>query len=275
MFTERELCERQADDKGADEKEADDKGADEKEADDKGADEKEADEKGADEKEADEKEADKKEEFENRAILKYDKENIKHSLQTSWTLYVHTQSVSTTYKSAYKPIGKFQTIEDFWNLWNNIPSVVDIYEGRVMISNKHLIAYSLFRGDILPEWEKTNNINGSEWGCREMLSKEIIDNIWKNLVLSCIGENISNCVGLRYINKCNKTRNIHKIEVWMNMCAANKTHTTLGQMKTIIENIPTPFPKFTFMRHNDKKTQAVEYTAKRKIFDEKHQKIVC
>lgn len=201
---------------------------------------------------------------------KLEHEETKHYLHTSWTLYAHTQSVSTTYRSAYKQIGKFNTIEDFWKLWNNIPSVVDIYESRVMIQNKHLIAYSLFRDDILPEWEKTNNINGSEWGCREMLSKEIIDNIWKNLVLSCIGENVSNCVGVRYINKCNKTRNIHKIEVWMNSCTTNKTNTTLNQIKTIIESIPTTFPKFTLMRHNDKKSQAIEYNAKRKVaFEEK------
>ena len=197
-------------------------------------------------------------------------EITKHTLNTSWTLYAHTQSVSTTYRSAYKQIGKFNTIEDFWRLWNNIPSVVEIYESRVMIQNKHLIAYSLFRDDILPEWEKTNNINGSEWGCREMLSKEIIDNIWKNLVLSCIGENVSNCVGVRYINKCNKTRNIHKIEVWMNTCTTNKTNITLNQIKTIIESIPTPFPKFTLMRHNDKKSQAIEYNQKRKmVFEDK------
>lgn len=199
-------------------------------------------------------------------------EEIKHPLHTSWTLYAHTQSVSTTYKSAYKQVGKFNTIEDFWKLWNNIPSVVDIYEGRITMQNKPLIAYSMFRDDILPEWEKTNNINGSEWGCREMLSKEIINNIWENLVLSCIGENVSNCVGIRYINKCNKTRNIHKIEVWMNSCSTNKTNTTLNQLKTVIESIPTTFPKFTLMRHNDKKSQAIEYNnVKRKmVFEEKN-----
>ena len=179
-------------------------------------------------------------------------------LNSSWTFYIHTQSVSTTYGIAYNKIGKFDNVLDFWRYMNNMPDVVHIHSNIVLYKGKRVVAYSLFKDNILPEWEKTNNINGSEWGCRENISKESVSSLWQLLVLACIGEHIPNCVGLRYINKCNKLRTVHKIEIWMNTCQLSKVSQTLKSMREVIETKHN-FPKFTLMRHNDKKSQALEY----------------
>jgi hypothetical protein len=186
-------------------------------------------------------------------------------LESAWTLYIHVQSVSTTYSSSYKKVGSFHSIADFWKYFNNIPDVGHIHSDYVTYKGKRVVAYSLFRGNILPEWEKTNNINGSEWGCRENISKETTRHLWLTFALACVGEQIPNCVGLRYINKCNKLRNIHKLELWMNTCQLTKNVSTLNMMRSLGQvKYDAGFPKFTLMRHNDKKFQAIEYT-KRKV----------
>lgn len=174
---------------------------------------------------------------------------------------MHTQSVSVTYGNSYVKIGSFETVEEFWRYWNNLPPVQLIYNNSIFHRNRRAVAYSIFRDNILPEWEKTNNINGSEWGCREQMSSQEVGDMWINIALGCIGEQIPNCVGFRYVNKCNRTRQLHKVELWMNTCSNSLVHSTLQSMRTVLD--VNPGLKFTLMRHNDKKFQANEYNRRK------------
>ena len=182
---------------------------------------------------------------------------MEHPLQSSWTIYIHTQSVSLTYSNSYTRIGSFSTIEEFWRFWNHLPPVNFIYDNHLYFRNRRVVAYSIFRDNILPEWEKTNNINGSEWGCRENITSDDVRQLWLSIALGCIGEQVPNCVGFRYVNKCNRTRQLHKIELWMNTCSNQLVTMTLNSMRNVLK-IDSNL-KFTLMRHNDKKFQAAEY----------------
>ena len=77
-----------------------------------------------------------------------------------------------------------------------------------------ITAYSMFKNNVKPEWEDENNINGSEWGCREEIEGSVVSEIWKNLCASLAGNTI-NALGARVVNKTTSFRKMTKIEVWI------------------------------------------------------------
>lgn len=188
-------------------------------------------------------------------------DDVVYPLESSWTVYIHTHSVSLTYSACCTKIGTFSTIGEFWMYWNNLP-VEAVYKNCTYSKSRRVVAFSCFRDNILPEWEKTNNINGSEWGCREYLSVSQVREMWTDIALACIGENIPNCVGFRYVNKCNRSRHLHKLEIWMNTCNTTLVTETLRCIRKSLKN---DHLKFTLMRHNDKKSQAIEYYRRKNV----------
>ena len=182
--------------------------------------------------------------------------------ETEWSWYVHFPCASTNYGNSYACVGSFSTIADFWRLYNNMPPITEIYNGTIRIKQNAVIAYSLFRGGIKPEWEDPVNLIGSEWGCRETIDCEKFSVLWTELVLGAIGEHIPHCVGIRAINKSNRQRNMQKIEVWM-----NKIDTpSVQECRRSLSKIDPSAPRFTLMPHQEKQTQAFEYQRRRRKY---------
>lgn len=180
--------------------------------------------------------------------------------ETPWVWYGHFPCGSTNYGSSYMQLGRFETIGDFWRLYNGFPSIDKVYDGVVRIRGQPVIAYSLFREGIRPEWEDPRNIIGSEWGCRETLDKELFRTLWTDYVLGAIGENIPHCVGIRAINKTNRSRYLHKIEIWMDVIDTASIQACRMRLTTLV---PTT-PRFVHMPHHEKQTQAIEYQRRRR-----------
>lgn len=181
-------------------------------------------------------------------------------LETEWSMYAHFPCGSSNYGIAYKKIGSFSTVCDFWRLYNNIPTIEHIHDNQVRHKGVPIVAYSMFRNDVKPEWEDPINIKGSEWGCRESLDKKKFSQMWNEYVLGAIGEKIPHCVGIRAINKSNKQRSLHKIEIWM-----DKTDTpSIQECRRSLNAILSTSPKFVHMPHQDKQNQAQEYLKKRR-----------
>ena len=181
-------------------------------------------------------------------------------LHNKWTVFIHYHSHSANYGNAYKEIGSFETVEEFWNLYNNIPTVNSIYNNTLYESNAAVIAYSVFRYGIKPEWEDIINSNGAEWGCRQEMTETLFHDLWKNALLGAIGENFD-CVGVRAINKSSKTRILHKIEIWMSTTNEDQCKKTLHDFQEIND---ITIPEFTLMLHTEKYQQAIEFQNKKK-----------
>lgn len=182
------------------------------------------------------------------------------AFETPWVLYAHVPCASTNYGSSYLRLGEFKTVAEFWNLFNTIPDLAHIHDGVVYVNGQLIIAYSLFRQDVLPEWEDNTNLSGSEWGCRENLSRDLFVEIWNKYVLGAIGECIPHCVGIRAINKSNRSRRLHKIEVWM-----DKTDTKqIQECRRSLTAICRESPKFVYIPHQEKQNQAIEYNNRKK-----------
>lgn len=180
--------------------------------------------------------------------------------ETPWVWYAHFHSASTNYGKSYVEIGRFATIAQFWRLFNSTPSIAAIHKGSVAMNDAQVIAYSLFRQGVRPEWEDPVNQPGSEWGCRESLDEAQFCTFWKEYVLGAIGEQIPHCVGLRAINKSNRSRTLHKIEVWMDTVE----HALVQECRRSLTAISPATPKFQHLIHEQKQIQALEYQRRRR-----------
>lgn len=182
------------------------------------------------------------------------------TFETEWVWYAHFPCGSLNYGNSYMAIGTFETIGEFWRQFNHFPKISAIHDGVVRINNIPVIAYSLFRKGVMPEWEDPVNIIGSEWGCRETLDRSKFTMLWDEFVLGAIGEQIVHCVGIRAINKSNRQRNLHKIEIWM-----DKSDTpSVQECRRSLSKIVPSAPRFTLMPHQEKQTQAFEYQRRRR-----------
>ena len=181
-------------------------------------------------------------------------------LETEWVWYGHHPCGSNTYSKAYVELGRFCTVFDFWQHYNAFPSIDAVYDGTVRINGSLIVAYSVFRSGVRPEWEDPVNSGGSEWGCRETLDRVTFRYLWETYVLDAIGENIPHCVGIRAINKTNRSRLLHKLEVWSDKIEANMVLET----RNALQNLAISPLKFVLMPHQVKQTQAFEYQRQRR-----------
>jgi len=107
---------------------------------------------------------------------------IKHPLQNRWTLWYDNpgkKASQSSWADFLKKIVTFDTVEDFWSIFNNIRPVSKLTNG----SNYHL-----FKENIEPKWEHSDNSKGGKWILTAPKGSDL-DQLWLWTVLAVIGEN--------------------------------------------------------------------------------------
>uniref|UniRef100_A0A171A8L4 eIF-4F 25 kDa subunit n=2 Tax=Triatoma infestans TaxID=30076 RepID=A0A171A8L4_TRIIF len=106
---------------------------------------------------------------------------IKHPLQNSWTLWYIENDRRKDWKQNLKEIISFDTVEDFWSLYNHIKAASELKQG---------CDYCLFKKGIQPMWEDAANKEGGRWLISlEKKQREVeLDNYWLEIMLCMIGE---------------------------------------------------------------------------------------
>jgi len=112
------------------------------------------------------------------------KDYVKHPLQHRWTLWYDNPGKRTNINSwadHLQKVTSFDTVEDFWRVFNNIKPASSLSSG----SNYHL-----FKENIEPKWEDQANSKGGKWTVPipTKAKKEVLDQIWLYAILACIGE---------------------------------------------------------------------------------------
>jgi len=108
--------------------------------------------------------------------------SVKHPLQHRWTLWYDNPGKKTSqalWAENLKRVVTFDTVEDFWRLFNNIRPASKLISG----SNYHL-----FKEEIEPKWEHAQNARGGKWVATVKNKKDSLDNMWLWTVLALIGE---------------------------------------------------------------------------------------
>ncbi|XP_068158971.1 eukaryotic translation initiation factor 4E1-like [Drosophila tropicalis] len=129
----------------------------------------------------------------------------KHPLQNTWTLWYLENDRSKSWEDMQNEISSFDTVEDFWSLYNYIKPPSEIKMGS---------DYSLFKKNIRPMWEDTANQHGGRWVITLHKScKTDLDNLWLDVLLCLIGEAFDNSDQV-----CGAVVNIrgknNKISIW-------------------------------------------------------------
>eukprot|EP00298_Acanthocystis_sp_HF-20_P015786 c21265_g2_i1.p1 GENE.c21265_g2_i1~~c21265_g2_i1.p1 ORF type:complete len:204 (-),score=43.60 c21265_g2_i1:141-752(-) len=116
----------------------------------------------------------------------------KHELEHKWTYFFDIpqqkqgNSNNSDWSLNLQTIYTFNTVEDFWGLYKNVPQASEIVIG----ANFHM-----FKDNIKPMWEDPANTSGGKWVVT--LPKypsggpppQMYDEYWLNTILSMIGEN--------------------------------------------------------------------------------------
>ncbi|KAG9306158.1 hypothetical protein G9A89_016062 [Geosiphon pyriformis] len=110
--------------------------------------------------------------------------NVKHPLFNSWTLWFDNpgrKASPNTWSQNLKELITFDSVEEFWGVYNNIVKSSDLTSG----SNYHL-----FKQGIKPMWEDQANEKGGKWVIQFPRNKtgEDINDLWLYTMLACIGE---------------------------------------------------------------------------------------
>ncbi|PRP88929.1 hypothetical protein PROFUN_00397 [Planoprotostelium fungivorum] len=107
---------------------------------------------------------------------------IKHPLQNRWTLWYDNPGKKITsqqWQDSLKKIVTFDTVEDFWGIFNNIRPASKLTLG----SNYHL-----FKEGVEPKWEHPDNFKGGKWIVTIKGRGSMLDQQWLWLLLGVIGE---------------------------------------------------------------------------------------
>jgi len=132
--------------------------------------------------------------------------SIKHPLQNRWTLWFYEQDRNNSWEKNQKEIASFDTVEDFWSLYNHIKLASELRMG---------CDYSLFKTGIKPMWEDNRNKLGGRWliNLDKKQRANDLDRFWLDIILCLIGEAFENSEDV-----CGAVVNIRakgdKIGVW-------------------------------------------------------------
>jgi len=106
---------------------------------------------------------------------------MKHPLQNPWTLWFFKNDKNRNWEDNQRSIITFNTVEDFWALYNHIELASKLNAG---------CDYSLFKEGIKPMWEDDRNRRGGRWVINLSKSQRTtsLDKIWLEVMLCLIGE---------------------------------------------------------------------------------------
>ena len=102
-------------------------------------------------------------------------------MQNSWTLWFFKNDKNRNWEDNQRSIITFNTVEDFWALYNHIELSSKLSAG---------CDYSLFKEGVKPMWEDDRNRRGGRWVINLNKSQRatFLDNFWLEVMLCLIGE---------------------------------------------------------------------------------------
>lgn len=155
---------------------------------------------------------------------------IKHPLHNTWSLWYYENDRKKVWTQNLKEITSFDTVEDFWSVYNHIKAASELKQG---------CDYSVFKKGIRPMWEDAANKQGGRWliSLEKKQRGSELDNYWLEIILLMIGEAFEECSD----EVCGATVNIRpkmdKIGLWTANADSSKKDVVLAIGKKIKERL--------------------------------------
>jgi len=131
--------------------------------------------------------------------------HIKHPLQYKWTWWYDAPSTKRSnvhsWEPCFKKITDFDSVEDFWCLFNNLVKTSELGDKA---------NYQLMKTGIQPDWESSPN--GGRWEIK-LMKFDVLDTLWLHLILGVIGEEVEHSEQIRGC-VCNIRQKGTRFEVW-------------------------------------------------------------
>ena len=132
-----------------------------------------------------------------------------HPLPNSWTFWYSAGNKHLSWKQNQVKIASVATIEGFWLVYNQVKLASSLPSGHT---------YSVFRGNILPDWEDKANREGGRWMASwdKIERQEMLDTRWLEVLFMLIGEHMDKKVArlVTGAEVCVRKK-LDRIEVWV------------------------------------------------------------
>ncbi|XP_074647516.1 eukaryotic translation initiation factor 4E-like [Tubulanus polymorphus] len=180
---------------------------------------------------------------------------MKHPLQHKWALWFFKNDRTKDWTSNLKLITSFDTVEDFWGLFNHVQPASKLPSG---------CDYSLFKDGIEPKWEDEQNKRGGRWliNLDKKERHSCLDDFWLETLLCLIGEAFeshSDQICGAVVNIRNKG---DKLGLWTHDATKNAATLDIGKKLKERLNIPNKLP-IGYQAHTDTMSKSGSTTKNR------------
>lgn len=98
----------------------------------------------------------------------------KHILQNQWTFWYFENNKDKSWEDNLRVVSPFNTVEDFWSIYNHIKSASELRTG---------CSYFVFKEGIKPMWEDAGNRAGGRWLVSfDKRHRHMLDSQWLEVV---------------------------------------------------------------------------------------------
>lgn len=151
--------------------------------------------------------------------------NNHHSLNTKWTLWEHRSKDSDddSWMDQFYPVATVDTVEKLWLLWGHYPKPSTLFAGSKPDDSPPLLkrdgrtsrvlGLCVFKDPIPPETRAKDDAGVAFTGLRSILEIDTnhgglksYDDVWTNLVLTLLGEEVVSSSDLNGVWLANRTR---------------------------------------------------------------------
>jgi translation initiation factor 4E len=172
-----------------------------------------------------------------------------HCLQSSWSLWFKRDNPGNSWPGSQKKVHTFETVEDFWSLFNYIQPANMLTKG---------CDYSLFKNSIEPSWEDPRNSSGGRWiltmNKKHWDEKTNIDKYWLETVLLLIGEGFEDLYGDSVVGAVVSIRaKVNRVAVWITTTDRDASHSIGQTFKSRLKLSPATL--IHFQTHKDAQQQ--------------------
>ena len=144
-------------------------------------------------------------------------------LDDTWTLYLHYKDLGKYYNDNLEKLIDISDIITFWQTFNNIPKIYDIFSDGMKIkkmkrNNATPRAYSFFRSDVGPHWEDSKNNTGFELSIKNGKNLIKFHEEWLNCIVELISNNnelYKHINGIRIVDCTKYASVLYRMEFWV------------------------------------------------------------